>query len=163
MVAAIIALGIAALAALYHPATVAVGRWIFSLPVLRIVRDKAATAHQGLVGLRHAKWRLLTRLDYSMALQAMIILQFFAFSSALQAGVSLPEIAVLVPVVMLVTLLPITINGIGLRETALAVVGAAFALTANDAIAMAWLFLGVHFLYAVIGGLIYMAGRPAPR
>jgi len=161
--AAVITLGVAGLAGLYHPAAVALGRWMFSRPVLRLARDKVATAYRGLVGLRHAKSRLFAGFLFSLALQAMIILQYFAFSRALQADVSLSDLGVLVPVVMLVTLLPITINGIGLRETALTVVGAAFGLAAEDAITMAWMFLGVHLLYAVIGGLIYMLGRPKAR
>ena len=159
VVTAVIILGLAALAALHHPAAAVLGRWAFSLPVLRLVRDKAATAYKGLVSLRHAKWRLVAGFVFSIGLQVMIVLQFFAFSSALGSEISLAGVAVLVPVVTLVTLLPLTINGIGLRETALAVLGAAFGLTVEDAIAMAWLFLGVHLLYAVIGGLIFMLGR----
>ena len=95
----------------------------------------------------------------SVALQIMLILQFLAFSSALETGMTLSDLAILVPIVMLVTLLPFTINGIGLRETALTLVGATFGLTATYAIAMAWLFLGVNLIYAIIGGLIYMRGR----
>jgi hypothetical protein len=68
-------------------------------------------------------------------------------------------LAVIVPIVSLLTILPISINGIGVREVGFAAVGAAFGLSIDGAIALAWLFLLIATLYALVGGLIYLLSQ----
>jgi hypothetical protein len=96
-----------------------------------------------------------------MALQFAIVVEYFMLSMALGMEVSLWAFSVLIPIVTLISLLPVSVNGIGLREAALAVLGAPFGITVGDAVAMAWLFVFVHWLYAIFGGIIYLIGRGA--
>lgn len=163
VVALIIAVAALAVVALGHPRVTAAGRRVFSLPLLRVVRDKAAVAYDGLVSLRRSKARLWAAFMFSVALQVTIVVQFVVLSSAAEVDVSPWGLAILIPVVTLVTLIPVTINGIGLRETSLAVLGANFGLTAESAVALAWLFLAFQFAYVLVGGLIYMWGRPRAK
>lgn len=52
-------------------------------------------------------------------------------------------------------MLPVSINGIGLRENVFFFFLALFAVTKTDAIAFAWIEYGILLLQGVGGGLVY--------
>jgi len=70
---------------------------------------------------------------------------------------------VLVPVVFLVTSLPISLNGIGVREAAFAAVLAEDGVTRSDAVALGIAFFTAFVLTGLVGGLVLLwrAFRPA--
>lgn len=141
-----------------HPRMTALARHLFSFRLLQPL-DGVASAILGVLGaLRENKRAAGIALALSMGLQLVIVLQYWILSSALGVDLSLATLAVLVPIVTLVSLLPISINGIGLRESALAVLGAPFGLEASEAVALAWLFLAFQFVWAMAGGVVYLAG-----
>jgi glycosyltransferase 2 family protein len=153
------------LALLFAPGHRKVRAWgerLFRLPMLCIFHEKAAIANQGLQGLRAAKEHLLAAMALSILLQIEIVILFAVLAMAMGIAISPGALAVVVPLVTLVTLLPITVNGIGLRETALALLGAHFGLGLADAISLAWTVLFLQMLYALIGGCIYLKGKPEP-
>lgn len=150
-------------ALLFVPAHRKVRGWghrLFRLPMLQVLYEKATIANQGVQGLRAAKGHLLGALGLSVLLQIEIVILFAVLAMAMGMTISPGELAVVVPLVTLVTLLPISINGIGLREASLALLGAYFGLTPADAISLAWTVLFLQMLYALIGGCIYLKGRP---
>lgn len=104
---------------------------------------------------RDQKARLLVALLLSVAWQLLVILEYLLLAKALGLAVGAWVLAVIVPIATLITLLPVTINGIGLREGALAVLGAGFGLGTHDAIALAWLFVLLGLPYAATGGVLY--------
>lgn len=107
-----------------------------------------------------ANWRrLAVALLLSVLLQGILILYFAALGEVLELGLTIAQFSVLIPVMNLCTALPISINGIGIREASLALFGAAFGLTVGQAVALAWLFLCVAALYGLLGGLIFALGR----
>ena len=161
IVVVVIAAIAGAVAALAHPAAAKVGRRLLSISVLEAARGKAALVYGGLAALGRAWDRLIIAFLLSMALQFAIVVEYFMLSMALGMEVSLWAFSVLIPIVTLISLLPVSVNGIGLREAALAVLGAPFGITVGDAVAMAWLFVFVHWLYAIFGGIIYLIGRGA--
>ena len=136
------------------------GHRFFRLPMLRVFYEKVAVANGGLQGLRAAKGHLLAAIGLSTLLQIEVVILFAVLAMAMGIAISPGELAVVVPLVSLVTLLPITVNGIGLREASLAVLGAHFGLTLADAISLAWTVLFLQMLYALIGGCIYVKGKP---
>lgn len=142
-----------------HPRTAIWGRRLLTLPGLRLVRDKAAIAYQGIAGLRSRWSRLCTAFALSVALMVEIVALYVLIAVAFDMPVGAGALAVLVPIVSIIAMLPVTINGIGLREGALAVLGAPFGMTMADAIVLAWTVLLLQSLYAVLGGFVYMAGR----
>ena len=153
------------LAFLFAPGHRKVREWghrLFRLPMLSIFREKAAVANQGLQGLRAAKGHLLAAMALSILLQIEMVILFAVLAMAMGIAISPGALAIVVPLVTLVTLLPITVNGIGLRETSLALLGAHFGLALADAISLAWTVLFLQMLYALIGGCIYLKGKPEP-
>ncbi len=136
-------------------------RWIESKPWLRRYRSKADLVASTLGAYRGRGTLLLGAIALSLLLQLAIVLQFMALAAALDARVVMWEFALIVPVVTLVTLVPVTINGLGLREGAFALLGAPIALQAGDAVALGWMWLAGTLPYGIAGWILYARGPSA--
>lgn len=111
------------------------------------------------VSYRQHKSRLAMALLLSMAVQLAIVSQYLVLMMAFGKAVPLMEFAVVVSVVTLIALVPLAINGIGLRESALAILGGRVGLTAGDAVALGTLLILALIPYALVGGVIYFKIR----
>ena len=94
-----------------------------------------------------------------VTLQGVVILYFAALGAALGLDLTLSQFAILIPITSLLTAVPISINGIGIREASLVLFGSSFGLAVDDAVALAWLFLCVAAIYGLMGGVIFAVGR----
>jgi uncharacterized protein (TIRG00374 family) len=94
----------------------------------------------------------------SVAVHLIIVLQYVILAKSLGSNAPAWHLAAIIPLVTVVTMIPVTINGIGLRETALAALGAPIGLAAADAVAVAWYVVTISFGYGIIGGLIHVGG-----
>lgn len=135
--------------------------WIDSKPWLRRYKSKADLVSSTLGAYRGRSALLLWAVALSLSLQLVIVLQFLALAAALDVHVVMWQFALIVPVVTLVTLVPVTINGLGLREGAFALLGASIALQAGDAVALGWMWLAGTVPYGVAGWILYVRGRSA--
>src|SRR5262249_26781431 len=71
---------------------------------------------------------------------------------------------IMVPLVSLLTLLPISVNGMGVREGATAVLLAPHGITAALAYSLSLLWFAVYVAAGLSGGLVYLFGRfPKPE
>jgi hypothetical protein len=148
------------LVAAVHPATPRLVGPLFEAPILRRVRDKAKQAGETLGSLRRSRSRFAMSFAIGVLLQLNVIAQFLVLAAALEVGIDLLQLAVLVPIVNLITLLPVSINGFGVREGALAALGAPFGLTVGGAVLLAYAWVAFALLWGLIGGLVYLRGRP---
>ncbi len=70
---------------------------------------------------------------------------------------------VMVPMVALLTLLPISVNGMGVREGGTAVLLAPLGVSQATALTLAFLWFAVYVAASLLGGLVYIFGRfPKP-
>ena len=160
-VAAAAAFGLAVLALAMHPvAGPRLAGPLFAAPVLRRLRDKAKQAGGVLVELRTARARLAVSFALGVALQLNVIAQYLVLAAALEVGIDLWTLAVLVPIVNLIALLPVSINGFGVREASLAALGAPFGLGVAEAVLLAYAWVFFALVYGLIGGALYLRGRP---
>jgi hypothetical protein len=92
-----------------------------------------------------------------------VALVVFILAGALGVGVSLGHCIILVPLVMLVTLLPISIAGWGVREGAMVVALGLIQVSRSDALAVSVLF-GVTLLVTSLpgGALWWRTSHPIP-
>ena len=65
------------------------------------------------------------------------------------------EFFFIVPAVQLVTMVPVTINGLGLREGAFVILLASLGVPRESAVVLSLLWLAGVLLYGVLGGVIY--------
>jgi uncharacterized membrane protein YbhN (UPF0104 family) len=140
----------------------AVGRFLFSIPLISKLRSKAITIYRALKAYNEALGSLLIALFLSIGLQICIILEYWLLARSLQIPIPLWGFAVLVPIVTMISTIPITIGGIGLRENALLALGSPLGLTPSGAIALAWAFLIVKLIWALFGGIVHLRMRIKP-
>jgi hypothetical protein len=101
-------------------------------------------------------------LGIALAVQVVaVILPIAILARAM--GIDLPFAvhAMLVPVIVLVTLLPLAPGGIGLRETAFVVLYARFGVPADSAFALGAAWSVILLAYGLVGGLALLRGRAA--
>jgi uncharacterized protein (TIRG00374 family) len=135
------------------------GDRLFSRGVLRRYRDKAILVFDTLRAYRGQKAVLALAVVLSIGLQLIIVTQSVLLATALDLQIPMRELALIVPVVTLVSLLPVTVNGLGLREGAFAVLGASIGISAADAVALGWLTVAGALIYGIWGATLHLRGR----
>lgn len=138
-------------------------------PILRLVRRVSGPRFQGPLGkveralslFGRARGSLLTALALAFLLQITVIVHFYLIARALGFGVPVSFFFLVVPVATVILMLPVSINGIGVREGVFALFFSEFGIPVAGAIAFAWLAFGMVLVYGILGGLLY-AVRRAP-
>ncbi len=109
--------------------------------------------------------RLLARLfAYSLVVQALRIVTHLAVAWGLHlslAGAQVLQLFVLVPMLAISLTLPVTINGIGLRETVSAYLLPWSGLEPRAVVAMEMMAFLVMVAFSLVGGVVFWSRRPA--
>ncbi len=100
----------------------------------------------------------------SVVVQLAGVVQVALLGRALGLAVPLAMYGVAVPMVALMTLLPISLNGVGVREAGMMVFLGAVGVPAGPAVAVAFLWFCVQTIGGVVGAGLYLFGRfPRPE
>jgi uncharacterized membrane protein YbhN (UPF0104 family) len=99
----------------------------------------------------------------SLWIQAANVVLVWLVGCAIEAPVPGAYYWVLVPMVSLLTMLPISVNGMGVREGATALFLAPFGVGEGIAMTLAFLWFSVYTACSLAGGFVYLFGRfPRP-
>jgi uncharacterized protein (TIRG00374 family) len=98
-------------------------------------------------------------LAISSVANGLSIVNLYLYSMAVGAGLSLPEVAVVAPVVLAIGMLPLSINGIGTIELTFVLLFGAMGVDSHVALAVALLRRLVLLLLSLVGGLLYAIRR----
>jgi glycosyltransferase 2 family protein len=136
------------------------GRPIYALArmVQRLPRALASPLLKLLTSLEayQGKHSVLAKaLGLSFLLQLHVIVYYYFIGEALGFPVRLLAYFAIVPIALFVMLLPVAINGIGVRESVFIFLLAQYGLSEGQALAFAWLEYSLHLFWALIGGLVY--------
>ncbi len=99
----------------------------------------------------------------SFGIMFMDVLSFNVVAAAMQLPVKLGDLLLFVPLLYLAILLPISFNGIGVRETIFVVFSARWGITAAAAVAFSLTVFALNLAGSLVGGLIYWFDRPVPN
>lgn len=102
---------------------------------------------------------LIKALGLSTLLQLNVVLHYYLVARALDLPVPLQSLFLIVPLAIVITILPISVNGIGMRENVFAFFFAPFAVSKPEAVAFAWIVYGIVLLQGVVGGIFYAVRR----
>lgn len=91
----------------------------------------------------------------SLLLQLNVILHFTVIALALGIDVPLIAMFVIIPVATVVMMLPVSINGIGLREAVFVLFFGIFGVTNDQSIAFAWVAYSFVLVQGLLGGLVF--------
>jgi hypothetical protein len=95
----------------------------------------------------------------SLFFHAVIVLINYAIFLALGADVSLAYCFLVIPIILFITLLPVSINGLGIREWAYIYFFGRLGLSMAEAVAASLLFFTLLILVSLIGGVIFALRR----
>jgi len=105
---------------------------------------------------------LLKALLLSFAVQLNVIVHFVVIGMALNLDVPSIAMFIIIPVATLIMLLPVSINGLGVREAVLVFLFAVYGVSTESAIAFAWIWLAMLLAQGVVGGIVFMFKRNKP-
>lgn len=104
---------------------------------------------------RNDKPALIKGMIYSFILQGNVVLYYYVISQSLGIEVPIYAFFLIIPLTIFIMMLPISFNGIGLRENSLFFFLSYWGVIKSQAIAMAWIDYGMLLILGVIGGLVY--------
>jgi len=165
---AVTAAGCAAVAAAVFSARVAA--WLIAL-VQRLPWARAHAAGSAVVGAvqRYASHHgLLGAVTLaSLGVQVLRVLQAWCLGLGLGIAVPLPTYFAFIPIILLVMLLPVTVNGLGTSQAAFVLFFAAAGVGRPEAFALSVLFVALGIVGNLPGGLLWtrsgLTPRPAPE
>lgn len=96
---------------------------------------------------------------WAFCLQVNVILHFFLIGKALNLEIRLVDYFIFIPIVLLIQLIPITINGLGLREGAYIEIFQFYGIAAGAAFAFSLVDVAFMLLVGIIGGIIYVTRK----
>jgi uncharacterized protein (TIRG00374 family) len=132
--------------------------------VARLPYARAQRLAAGLVDAmrRYSGFRgtLATVTLVSIAVQVIRILQAYCLGRALGIDASVGIYFVLIPIVLLIMLLPITVNGLGTSQAAFPWLFGQAGVAAAPAVALSILFVALGVVGNLPGGLLYAIGSP---
>lgn len=125
----------------------------------RIVRKLTS----GLVLFRGRGDVLIRALFLSYLLQLNVIIHFIIVTYALGIDIPWAGMFIIIPLATLIMLLPVSINGVGVREAIFVFFFALYGVMAESAIAFAWVALAMLLAQGIIGGIVFILRRRKPE
>jgi uncharacterized protein (TIRG00374 family) len=140
----------------------AIALWL----VMRLRNDRAQKLGAGLIDAvrRYSKHHaeLTNVLLSSVAVQVIRVIQAYCLGRALGIEVSLGLYFAFIPVIMLIMLLPISINGLGTSQAAFPWLFGTAGVPTAEAVALSILFIALGIVGNLPGGLLYALGPDTP-
>jgi uncharacterized protein (TIRG00374 family) len=103
---------------------------------------------------RHENRAIFQALILSAIMHSVIIVVYWMMFTAVNAGASLLFAAVFYPLISIVLLVPVSISGIGVRDTFSVMMFSAFGLQPEAGVAVSWLMLALNAPIVLVGGVI---------
>lgn len=138
--------------------------YLVAMTPLARIRSRAASLYEAIVPYREARWRgvMLAATAQSFLFQGVVILVVFLNANALDIRVPVAALAVFVPLISLAGMLPISVNGLGIREALYLLLFGRLGVPADAAVSMALLYFAVTLAASLPGGIVYALQR-GPR
>jgi uncharacterized protein (TIRG00374 family) len=122
---------------------------------LRKVQAKLKQIYDALGVYKRNKRVMAIAFSLALLLQVNVVLHYYCISYALHLTVPLMYFFLIIPVVTVILMVPIFINGIGGREALFIFFFGQFGITSSSAIAFTWIAFGLVLIYGIFGGLLY--------
>jgi uncharacterized protein (TIRG00374 family) len=100
-------------------------------------------------------WVLAQAFALSVSVQALVVANALCLARALHIQVPTADYFFMVPLALFAMMVPVSINGVGVRESVWAFFLLPFGVATSTALAFAWLDYGLILAQAVIGGMVY--------
>jgi uncharacterized protein (TIRG00374 family) len=132
---------------------------LIAMSPLAGARMRAASLYEAVAQYRRHVRALAVTLCLSFVFQFVVVGVVFLNARALDLDVPLSALAVFVPLIALAGMIPVTVNGLGVREALYILLFGQLGAPTELAVSLALLFLAVTFVASLPGGLVYTFHR----
>lgn len=98
---------------------------------------------------------VVSALLISLALQCVVIAHYVLVGAALGLDVPIHAYLYVVPLAIVIMMLPISINGIGVRESIFVYLFGLYGADPNQVLAFAWIVYALILAHGLVGGLVF--------
>ena len=141
----------------FSPSLPILDRLLSTLPAA--IGRLAAKVFSAFRAYRGKRTVLAKAFGVSILLQANVVLYYILIGWALGLPVPVHSFFLIIPLALFVMMLPISINGIGLRESVLALFLGVYGVGSSEAVAYAWLVYLGKLIQGSLGGVVYALRR----
>lgn len=149
-------LGLCIIAAFFTPIA---GRLLGKIPnkgILKKVLQIISDFRQTILFYKKKKTALFKVLIWAFLLQVNVVIHYFLIGKALHLNIDLLDYFIFIPIVHFILLIPITINGLGLREGSYIEIFTFYGILPEAAFCFSIIDLGFMLIIGIIGGIIYV-------
>ena len=132
-----------------------ISQW--QLPYLNKIKESGERLINALLAFGKHPNALIQGLAWSGLVQITVITHFYLVAKAMGFTVPFLTYFIIIPLATLITMLPLSINGIGIRENAFVFLFGiyGYGIDRAEAVAFAWLAYGITVIQGLVGGIIY--------
>ncbi|MHB8054937.1 MAG: lysylphosphatidylglycerol synthase transmembrane domain-containing protein [Candidatus Aminicenantales bacterium] len=161
-IGAAIALGLAGLAATAVFFLPVIGRALRRGPAHGFIRkafDKVLLFREAILAYRHHRGPFMRAMFWAVLLQLNVIVYFILIGKSLDLPIPAFDYFIFIPLVLLVQMLPVTINGLGVREGAYVAIFIYYGLSSSTALSYSFIDLAYSLIIGAVGGLLYVTRK----
>ena len=144
-------------AVFFHRSTFALAERLIRRISLWGLGGRLLRLHDALNMFKQKKSALVTVFFLSLIYQLLIVLFSFLVGRALGLTVPLRYFLLCVPFTVIISLVPISINGLGVRESGYVFLLAKIGTSGSQAVSLSLLIYGLSLLASVVGGIAYIS------
>jgi hypothetical protein len=98
----------------------------------------------------------------AVAVQALLVAYYLAIARSMQIPVGFAELAVIVPITFVVQMVPVSMNGFGVREATFGFYFTRLGLPLESALLVSFVGAALVMLFSLSGGVAYLLRRSSP-
>jgi glycosyltransferase 2 family protein len=98
----------------------------------------------------------------AVAVQGALVAYYLAIAHSMQIPIGFAELAVIVPITFIVQMLPVSLNGFGVREATFGFYFSRLGLPLESALLVSFMGAALIMLFSLSGGVAYLARRSHP-
>jgi uncharacterized protein (TIRG00374 family) len=117
--------------------------------------EKLELVYQGLTQLRRNRFAILLVVFLSLGVQLLVVIAMWFAAQSIGVGVSFNLFLIFIPIVNLATAIPLTINGVGVRESVYYLLFSQVGVPVESAVTLSLLNLVIMMMAALPGGIVY--------
>lgn len=120
------------------------------------IKESIKNLHHEMHIFRHKQDIILSNLVLSLLVQIISPVSFYIIALSLDVKVNILYFFIFMPIITAITLLPISIGGLGIRDTSTILFFAQAGIGKNTAFAMSLISFSFILICGILGGLIYV-------
>jgi len=123
------------------------------------VRNKILIFRETILHYRTQKGPFLRATFWALLLQLNVILYYFLIGRALHLDIQFIDYFIFIPIVLVIQIIPVTINGLGLREGSYIEIFKYYRILPQAAVSFSLVDVAFNLVLGLIGGTIYVSRK----